>query len=229
MGADERIFRNLAVSNARLVHIPWPAFTQQDDMVSYAKRISDEIKEDDPILLGVSFGGMLATEITKIRPVQKTIIVSSCKTIKEFPGYAVFLKGLLATQLIPSFIFRLPNPVLYHAFGTENKEERKLLRDILLSSDPKFMKWALKAVALWKNDTYDPAIIHIHGRKDRVLLPRPVHATHWFDDGGHLIIYNRAEHISRIIENELNDTDHNYKNTRRANDSGSHRPGSLPV
>ncbi|MBZ0098268.1 MAG: hypothetical protein K8F30_04250, partial [Taibaiella sp.] len=78
-----------------------------------------------------------------------------------------------------------------------------LLRAILKDSDGKFMKWAMRAVALWRNEACPEPIVHIHGRLDRMIFPEHIHASYWIEDGGHMMVYNRAEKISRIIEKEI--------------------------
>src|SRR5688572_9407172 len=77
LGADERIFANIKIEGTELVHLHWPQHDESDDMAAYAKKVSAMIPDENPTLLGVSFGGMLAVEIAKQRSVSKAIIVSS--------------------------------------------------------------------------------------------------------------------------------------------------------
>jgi surfactin synthase thioesterase subunit len=55
-------------------------------MYSYAKKLSHQIDTTQPfILIGVSLGGMLATEMTDFIQPEKTIIISSAKNKYELP------------------------------------------------------------------------------------------------------------------------------------------------
>jgi esterase/lipase len=52
----------------------------------YAKRFSHAIKEDEEfVLIGLSFGGMLASELAKIVSPKKLIIISSLSSYRELP------------------------------------------------------------------------------------------------------------------------------------------------
>jgi len=45
----------------------------------------EKITEPDPVLIGLSFGGIMCTEIAKQIPVEKIIIISSIKHSGELP------------------------------------------------------------------------------------------------------------------------------------------------
>jgi len=203
LGADEKIFVKLKVSNAELVHIPWPEYDDYDELPCYAQKVSALIPDDDPIILGVSLGGMIGVEICKIRPVKKLILISSAKTKSEMPSYDGLFGKLIKSKVIPPFLYKTPNPVLYKKFGAETFDDEAMLNMILKASDGRFMKWAMRAIALWQNDTYNEPVAHIHGCEDRMILAENVHAHEWIDDGGHMMIYNRAEEVSKFVQREL--------------------------
>ena len=205
LGADERIFANLSIRNVRLIHLPWPEHDEYDELSCYAQKVSALINAENPIIMGVSLGGMLAVEIGKIREVKKTILVSSCKTKSELPPYDGWFGKLMKSKILPAYIYKRPNRIMLDKFGSETDEDDALVAAILKSSDGRFMKWAMRAVALWQNNDFREPVTHIHGRKDQMLFPDNVHAEHWIEDGGHMMIFNRADEISRIIEAELKD------------------------
>ncbi len=203
LGADERIFANLSIRNANLIHIPWPEYDVHDELPCYAQKVSALIKAENPIVMGVSLGGMLTVEIAKMRPVKKTILVSTAKTTSELPPYDGLFGKLVKSKIVPAFVYKMPNRILMNLFGAKSEEDDALVAAILKDSDGKFMKWAMRAIALWQNDTFKEPLTHIHGTDDRMLFPDTVHAEHWIEGGGHMMIYNRADEISRIIEDEL--------------------------
>lgn len=204
LGADKRIFTKINLPGYELVHIDWPLHSRGDTLVDYAKKVSDRIDEDHPDILGVSFGGMLATEINKIRAVRRTIIVSSAKSRKELFNYGRFIRSISNAEILPPALYKMPTPMMYYMLGTETVEERELLKRIMLDSDKHFVKWATKAILNWINSDWSNSIVHIHGRKDKVIPARNIVADYWIDDGGHFMVYNRAEQINQIIEKELN-------------------------
>ena len=200
LGADERVFRNLKIPGAKLVYLPWAQYDKHDEMSCYAQKMAYQIKEENPIVLGVSFGGMLATEMKILNPHQKTIIISSAKTNKELPHLSGILRFIIKTNIIPyGRIAKSPNKYSFRMFGAENEEEKELFADILRSTDLGFIKWATKTMLDWRNDITPDGIFHIHGTADRLINPAQVHPTRWVDGGSHFMIYNRAAEVSRLI------------------------------
>jgi pimeloyl-ACP methyl ester carboxylesterase len=59
----------------------------------YAKRIAEKIKLENPVLIGVSFGGILVQEMANINT-RKVIIISSVKSNLEFPRRMKIAKPL---------------------------------------------------------------------------------------------------------------------------------------
>lgn len=205
LGADERIFWNIKLPGINMVHIPWPEHDEHDELPCYAQKVAALIKEDNPLIMGVSLGGMIGVEIAKFREVKKLIVVSSAKTKDELPPYDGWFGKLMKSKILPGFAYKIPNSILLKKFGAESAEDETLLREILKDSDGKFMKWAMKAVATWQNYSYEEPVVHIHGRNDKMIFPNNINAQHWIDDGGHMMIYNRAEEINSILMDELGD------------------------
>lgn len=207
LGADERIFRNLHLPGYEMVHIPWPEFDHFDELGCYAQKVSVLIPGEDPIILGVSFGGMLGVEIAKMRPVKKLIIISSAKTKNEIPQFGKFFRALITSEAMPGFLYKIPNKYTFELFGAGTDEERNMLRDIMKDSYGQLMRWAMKAITLWRNETYPDHITHIHGDADKIIPPERIHPTHWIKGGSHIMVYNRADEIGHIIMKELSHAD----------------------
>jgi pimeloyl-ACP methyl ester carboxylesterase len=204
LGADERIFQNLSIPGAELVYVHWAPFSGKDDVYTYAKKMSRLITEEKPIILGLSFGGMLAVEIAKQCDTKKVFIVSSAKTKDELTrGVGGLFAFLVKNNLIPAKLYTIPNYFFLRRFGAVTKEEKKLVSYILRGTDPHFVKWAMKALVQWENKSYPENITHIHGTSDGIIMPGNIKADYWIEGGTHMMIYNRAEEISKIIANNL--------------------------
>lgn len=203
LGADQRMFQRLAIDRVELMHLPWPAYEDRDTIYTYAQKVSALIPVDNPIILGLSFGGMLAVEIARQRPVAKLFLVSSAKTIDELPKPDRIVRFLIKNSLLPAAIFNTPNRFVYSAFGAYTKEEKKLISSILKDTDGHFMKWAFKALLHWDNTEQPASTIHIHGTDDKIIPAVNIHPDHWIQGGTHIMIYNRATEISIIIETYL--------------------------
>jgi len=203
LGADEQIFRKLEINNARLIHLPWVEYSEQDDLPNYAKRMLQCINEENPIIMGVSFGGMLAIEIAKLVPVKRAILVSSAKGRKEVAHFGTIVKAIVVSEIAPAFVYKMPNKLLFERFGATTDDERELLRGIMKRSDGKFVRWAMKEIQLWKNDVVPDNVLHIHGTADQMILSQNVKPDYWIDGGSHMMVYSKAKEVSSIINNEL--------------------------
>ena len=87
MGADKRVFTKLELKGYRQIHLDWLVPNNQESLTNYVKRLAVEIKDNNPIVIGLSFGGIVAIEIAKQITVKKVILISSAKQSHEIPWY----------------------------------------------------------------------------------------------------------------------------------------------
>ena len=70
--------------------------------------MTDEIKHSNPVLVGVSFGGVIVQEMSKFMEAQKIIIISSVKSKEELPKrFKIAAKSkiykLFPTKIVTNF------------------------------------------------------------------------------------------------------------------------------
>ena len=96
LGADKRVFKHLKL-DANLIHVDWIEPFENESIKSYSKRLSLKIPEDGKNfgILGVSFGGLIATEISKILNPKITILISSAETKYELRKSYIFIAKIL--------------------------------------------------------------------------------------------------------------------------------------
>ena len=200
LGADERVFQNLDFGRLRPTFIQWIEPKDNESIQEYALRLSEQIHTNKPIILGVSFGGMIAIEIAKRIDYQQVILISSAKTKTEIPLIYRILGRLKLHKLIPISLFKQANILTYWFFGMNTKAEKEMLKGILHDTDSTFLKWAMDAILNWKNEIIIDKLVHIHGNNDRIL---PIHYIKKVDliilNGGHLMIFNRADVINDAL------------------------------
>jgi len=203
LAADERIFKNIVIPNTELVHLKWLPFDKEETMSSYAQKMAFQIDETQPILLGLSFGGMLVAEISKLQPIKKGFLVSSAKSPEELPELSSFILFMLQTGLVPYSLFKIPNRVLFEKFGAATSEEQQLLTAILKDTDSKGLGAAFKLIINWKSNLSPKAIVQIHGTHDNIIVPTNIQPDYWIDKGTHMMIWNRSKEIIAILSKEL--------------------------
>ncbi len=207
LGADERVFQNLEFPEGYETHfLPWIKPLSHDESIEeYAARMARRILHPNPVMLGLSFGGMMSIEIARQQPVEKVILLSSIKHKQELPPYYNKLAKRLLRSLPDRLVFGQRQFIVRLFMQTSTEQERQLLHDYLYNQnkDLFYMRWALNAVLSWQNEWVPPSLIHIHGSNDRPFPRRFVQPTHTIIKGGHFMVMNRAREINRILEREL--------------------------
>lgn len=196
LGVDSRLFKYLQL-NVELIPIDWIVPFKNEPIEQYALRLAECINtNEDYGILGVSFGGLIATEISKKLDPKFTVLISSAETYQELrPIYTKFGQLGLVNKLPVSW-FKIPKFPATYIFGTKNKE---LLYPILDDTDPYFAKWAIQALITWKNTTRLNTVLKISGGNDK-LLPANKHLnTLLIPKEGHFIIADRAQEVSNRI------------------------------
>jgi pimeloyl-ACP methyl ester carboxylesterase len=206
LGADERIFSKLEVPDTDIHHVKWlPPGELSESIEVYADRIAQQIVHSNSIILGVSFGGMMAIEVAKRIPVSAVILLSSIKSRNELPGWMKGCGLLKLNALIPNRPIssirplKMIRPLENYFLGTESPEEKRIADDFRDNVDPKYLKWSLTQVLNWKNSWIPPVIYHIHGEKDRIFPIGKVRPTHTIPKAGHFMIMNRYKEINEIL------------------------------
>ena len=203
LAADHRLFQNIALPGFELIPVPWVTPDPTDDLISYAAKMAAQIKEANPIIIGLSMGGMIASEIGKIVSCKKIILISSAKTSREVNKRPFVLDFIGRKGLAPAGLLNIPFPMVLNSLGAFTNDEKQLLRAVIRDSDTGFMKWAIKAILEWKSTESIPGIYHLHGTADRVLAPACVHPDVWIKGGTHIMILNRAAEINKQIAEQL--------------------------
>ena len=203
LGADEKVFSNLQMKGYQLQYIPWLKPDKNEPLDLYAKRMAEPIKDDSPVLIGVSFGGMMGIEIAKQLPLRKLFIISSIKTTNELPGWMKIAGTMKLNKLLPLQSYRYSERIDSNRLGVTSIEEKEMVKAYRKSADPTYLHWAIDKVVNWKNNWNPDNLVHIHGDKDKIFPIKKIHPTHIIKEGTHMMIFNRAREISAFIEKEL--------------------------
>jgi len=203
IGADGRVFDTLQI-DAEKITINWEPTTNSESLKAYAKKLSRQIDTNEKfVLLGVSYGGMLAIEMNKFITPMKTILISSVVKPKQIPLWIRLVGKTGLINLIPTFMFTVPTGFLIWYFGIKDDVARNRIREILKNIDRKFTKQSIRKLMTWHNDFEPDNIVCIHGDQDRLLPANPNVSNHMIKNGGHFMIVQRAAEISRVVNQLL--------------------------
>jgi pimeloyl-ACP methyl ester carboxylesterase len=206
LGADERSFSFLDLSFCEPVFINWLEPKPKETLEAYAMRLKATITEPAPTIVGLSFGGMLATEIAKADSSARVIIISSNKTTTEFPFWLKIGKYFPIYNWLPDKTFTTTKLGIYWFMGAKTIAEKAAIKAIVSDAKVDFYKWAIGAILNWQNTTRPKNVFHIHGSADKTL---PFFLTKSVDvrikGGEHLMIMNKAAEISALLSKKISD------------------------
>jgi len=199
LGADERVFGGIHINGFHLKHLPWLKPFEKENIKHYSLRMAEMIDHPFPILLGVSFGGLIAIEMAKEMTVNKIIIVSSVKSDDELPNWMKLVGRFQLNKIFPVKSNKFTERFDDHQLGIANEEEKIMVESYRKKSDPSYMDWAINEILNWKNRWQPKQLFHIHGSMDRMFPIKNIKPTHVIDGGTHIMMINRHQEISTHI------------------------------
>ncbi len=202
LGADHRLFSKLQL-DAELIPVEYIKAEVNDTAETYAKKLVDQINDPNPILMGVSLGGILSVEISKLIPVNKLILISTIKTKDELPPYFSLVDHLPFDISKTAAWFKNYGEWLKPFYNKISQEEMELFKSMLIKTPDSFINWGVGAVSHWKNETITAEHIHIHGSLDLVFPTKWVNNYIEVKGGSHFMVVDKAKEISPIISQEL--------------------------
>ena len=127
LGADERIFQWLRYDKFRPVHIKWVPPEKSEPIEDYAKRLSEQIEDENPVIVGLSFGGMIAVEMAKQMSSEKVVLLSSVKESgEEIPFYFKIFRAFPIHRIFPfKSVLWAVYWLAYWLFGPEGRRGGK--------------------------------------------------------------------------------------------------------
>lgn len=205
LGADKRAFGKIALPDSfEIVHLGWVSHVPGESLGQYAVRMAEKIDDSSPfILIGLSFGGLVATEINKIKPARRLVLISSMGSNRELP--LAFRAGRLLGlhRMLPFNHPKRFGRLLKKAFGPLDADGEILLTQILADTDPVFAKWAIGEVLQWKQEKRPAGLLQIHGSRDRIFCSPPAREAIIMSGGGHFCVYSHAKIISSLLAHNL--------------------------
>ncbi|WP_448137783.1 alpha/beta hydrolase [Sphingobacterium siyangense] len=200
LGVDQRVFSKIDFGSLDITYLDWITPSSNEPLSIYAKRISTKITAKNPVLIGLSFGGMLAMEIAKIITVQRVILLASAKGRHELPILYRLAGRLKLNKLVPGSLLKFHSFLSDYFFGIRNKEDSRLLKQILYDTDPIFMDWAIHQILHWKNNSVPDNLIHIHGSSDRIIPIKNVKPNFIIKGAGHFMTVSHAQEVEKLLQ-----------------------------
>lgn len=206
LAASSQIFEYIQLTDERfeIHYLEWIAPESTDEKLSeYASKYAVQIDHKNPVLIGVSFGGILVQEISKLIQVRQLILISSIKCKAEMPKRLLFIKNSKAYKFFPAKRLSKIDDFSKYDFHPSLKKKSELYNKYLSIRDEKYLNWAIHNVLHWKQISPIANTIHIHGTKDEIFPIKHIKDCISIEGGTHAMIIIKAKKISSIIEQVL--------------------------
>ena len=209
LGFDHRMFNKLDFSQFQATFLDWIEPIKNEGISDYALRFSKNIDDNTSekiVIIGHSLGGIMASEIARIKKVEQIILISSIRSSEENPFQFTIIKPLgihhLFTKKLTFSTFK------YWAEKSDyvSEEEQDLFKAMVGGYSDDYLKWALKELSIWKSHPLPShtKIFQIHGDHDKNFpLKNLKNPDRIIKNAGHFMAYKRADEIGEIINEVL--------------------------
>ena len=200
MAASPKIFEYLKLPKNFEIHLlSWIPPLKDEPLTNYAKRMCQRVVHKNPILLGVSFGGILVQEMAKHIFVKKIIIISSIKAKEELPLPMIVAKRTNVHKLLPTKLIENIEYLTIFAFGKGIKKRVALYQKYLSERNSEYLNWAINALVNWDQNKFSDKLIHIHGDSDTVFPVKNLINPYFKIKGGHAVIITESIWFNREL------------------------------
>lgn len=206
LAADINIFEFIHLPNTFEVYkLPWKMPYKNEPLADFAKRMAADVKHDNAVLIGVSFGGIMVQEMSAFLNCRKVIIISSVKSKHEMPVRLQLLRTSKLYKLIPTSLIGQVKRWEQLVYGDVAKKIAKAYQKYLTVTSKEYLDWAIENVLEWKQEKTSPNVIHIHGENDQVFPIKNIINPIIVPNANHAMILRRSkwfnEHLPKLISN----------------------------
>lgn len=206
LAAGPEIFKKLTLDKEKYTfhYLKWMKPIDIEEKIdNYALRLSAKITEENPVLVGVSFGGIMVQELAKFLNPRKVIIISSVKSPDELPKRFRFAKFTKIYKLFPIKAIENFEDYTKYFLGKTLKKKADLYKKYLYVRTKESLKWSIYSIIKWEQIKPIENIIHIHGSADIVFPIKNIKNAIEIKEGTHIMILTKAKKISKIIDKVL--------------------------
>ena len=185
--------------------IDWLIPEKGESMQSYAKRMAVSVTEPNAVLVGVSFGGVVAQEMSEFLQLKKLIIISSVKSRKELPRRLKVARTTRVYKLIPTRLVLSANDLTKFSIGSRSKKRLQLYQEFLHVRNKRYLDWAIKNMVCWERKTPAKEVVHIHGDGDIIFPIKNIEECLIIEGGTHIMLLNKGKKVSEKLVAVIND------------------------
>lgn len=205
LGVDERLIGPQRDIVSADVEVPrWIDPLPDDTLASYARRMAARLTIDDrPLFVGgVSFGGMIAQEVSRHVPAAGLVLIATCLSNRGLP--LPYRWACSIARHFPLWSINLAKPVIPRVrilMGITRDQHVEWFANMIADTDAAFLRWCLGAIADWEGaGAHGLPVVHVHGDHDLVVPAAWGHPTHLIPHAGHVCNVTHPTEVNAIID-----------------------------
>jgi len=203
LGADKRLFRNLNLNGHDIHFLEWIPHRRRETITDYATRLSMQIEHPNPILIGVSLGGIMSVEISSIIDVKKVILISSLKGGSERPPYMHTQKRFNFQRILPVGFMKRFACSLKTMKGAQDPNDIEIFRSMIHGTNSQFFRWAIGQVLHWEHPGVSAPCAHFHGANDFLIPHKNIKDVHLLPAESHFMFSEKTHLLEPLIRKEI--------------------------
>jgi pimeloyl-ACP methyl ester carboxylesterase len=204
LAGDHRLFDRLVIPCLNRQVVVFLAPEKNETLPSYAKRLAETIQLGQPlVLIGVSFGGVLAQEVAKYCHAEKIILISSISSNRQLPQVYRVFNIFPVYEWLSAGVLKKLIAWVGRKFTVKNETETALFEAMLKEADISLIRWGIRQVLGWKQVSPSTDVIHIHGAADRLFPIKYIPVNYTIHKGEHFMIIQQRETISALLQSIL--------------------------
>lgn len=204
LGTTKELFKNISIPNHQLRVLDWPEPKKEYTLTDYSNEFLKQIDCSKPVsFIGVSFGGMLCSDLAERLSVEKVVLISSCKDTSEFPVLLKLVKYFPIYKLLPDTLIRAVAKAKRKFLGFE-KIFDPVFYKMTDSMPVNYFSYTISYIVNWNKNKSSINPIRIHGTNDKLLPIKKLQLCYSIKGGSHAMVLNNAEEINKILNKEFN-------------------------
>ena len=207
LAANESVFERVEFPKGyEKICIPWIEAKKNEGLEDYAIRLTSEIRtEEEFMLMGFSFGGIISTVLTPILKPKLCILISSIAGGNELPWYFRASGRMKLNALLHMKSALKAAPFALDLMGANTPTDKEFLKDMIKQASENLLYWSIDKILNWDNRVRPDGIVQIHGTKDKVLPHIYTKADYLIEGGNHFMIRNKSEEVNKVLRSIFND------------------------
>lgn len=205
LGLDHRVFQKLKFPSFQVKFLDFIDPKKNEDVSSYAARLAEQITDEKFCLLGMSLGGVISIEISRIKQVDQLFLLSTIKNKAEMPRFLQYIDKLPTRNKTASKL-AIDATVAFKPYYDKSDEKGcKLFDEMIHDANPEMLAWGMEQIANWDfEEDLNCPFYHLHGTADLIFPIKNINQAETVKGATHYMVYNDATEVSKRIEARIN-------------------------